>query len=258
MKHNLLDEYKAFLLERYAARAATAHNYTVRMGELLKDFNANELEGFDISKAISVLETVKYKSYFSQYKNALLKFCEFKNIQLSKEQIDTIEVLQEKTKKKYRKNITIDYNVIKNKIDRLKNTKLKLGYVVMLATGLRVSEVEQIKPSDCKTLEDSISFHFIGKGNKPSVSTLHRISYPKIYDMTKSHIEGMEKAQSLFYSAVYLQRRAKEMGFHCHDLRRIYAKEEYKRTKSKEAVQERLHHSNPKTTRIYLRSRIKF
>ena len=61
----------------------------------------------------------------------------------------------------------------------------------------------------------------------------------------------------MFYSAIYLQKEAQRLGITCHNLRRAYAKLEYKKTKSRENVRKKLRHTNIKTTNIYLRSKIK-
>jgi len=253
---NVLSEFGVFLQEHYGRRPATVENYVVRTRQLLKgQYLIDDNTTIDIDSILKKLSEVKYKNHFSQHKNALLKFCEFKGIILSSSHIEKIKHLERATKKKYKKTHEIDYRNINKKIDNLKNENLKLCYQVMMVTGLRVFEIEQITHEKCTIEDDKIIMYFIGKGNVPSNVELHRIDYLKIYDKLKTKTEQKEK---LFYSAVYLQRCAKKMGFECHDLRRIFARLEFNKTHSKKYVQEVLRHSSRKNTNLYLRSRIKF
>ena len=79
----------------------------------------------------------------------------------------------------------------------------------------------------------------------------------QFFDRLLELLHKTRPTQKVFYSAIYLQMRAKEYGFKCHDLRRVYAKREYSKTGSKKHVMEKLRHSSVKSTNIYLRSRIK-
>jgi len=80
--------------------------------------------------------------------------------------------------------------------------------------------------------------------------------YPVVYQRVREQIENTPPDNKLFYSAIYLQNKAKKLGFKCHDLRRACAKLEYRKSKSKDEVMKKLRHSTPKTTDIYLKSRI--
>lgn len=259
MKYDLLRDYKAYLSKVKNLSSETARTYTIRLDNLLDNQNPLKLEkNFDISKAIQNLSTIKHKNHFSQSKNALYYFCEFANIHLSNEEKARIKDLEEKAKKKYRKLNTVSFKEIKKKINYLKDEKLKLSYQTMLATGLRVSELAQITPGDCINTEDSIFFSFIGKGGKEESVNIVKYDYPDLYNKLLAQINSTSVHNKVFYSAVYLQKKAKELGFQCLDLRRAFAKLEYKNSKSKKIVQKKLRHSSIKNTNIYLRSKIKF
>ena len=66
--------------------------------------------------------------------------------------------------------------------------------------------------------------------------------------------ESIKPNDRVFYSVATLQKEAKKLGFKCHDLRRICAKDEYKKTKSKWKVKEKLGHEKMSNTKIYLKS----
>lgn len=256
MIYEVLNEYRAYLNETLSAE--TARTYTDRLGALLEGQSIiNTMENFDMNLVLENLSKVKYKNYFSQSKNALLYFIKFQKLSLSGEQLQKIKNLENSTHKKYRKLKSQDYKVIKRKIEHLKNQKLKLSFQVLMTTGLRVSELSQIKKSDCVLTNDNIQFSFIGKGGKFQTVSLAKDENIKLYNTLKNMIETTKANENLFYSSNYLQIKAKELNFTCHDLRRICSKLEYKKTKSKEAVKEKLRHSNMKTTELYLNSKIK-
>lgn len=240
-------------------RAETVRKYRTRLDCLLGDQllieNANDI---DFVKIMKQLSTIKYKNYFSQAKNALLHFCEFQGIQLNKEYLQKISILESKTKKKYRKSNIIDYQQISKTIKNLKNDKLKLSYNTMMCTGLRVTEISQITPIDCKIEDDKIVFYFIGKGGENEEVSISKNVDIKFFNTLVKHIKSTDDNKKVFYSAIYLQQNAKKLNFHCHDLRRIFAQLEYQKTKDKKQVQEKLRHTNIKTTNIYLRYKIKF
>jgi len=213
--------------------------------------------GLDIEKVLLNLGQIKYKNYFSQAKNAFLHFCEFQDIALSPALMERISKLEKGARKKYRKLKPIHYSEIDRKIKHIRNKKLKLCYQVIVATGLRVSELAGITPNDCITASDEITFTFIGKGGKKESAVLKAIEYPRLYQSLKELIESTFGEKKLFYSVPYLQKKAKELGFKCHDLRRVYAKLEYKKSGSREEVMKKLRHSSPKTTNIYLKSKVK-
>jgi len=256
MKYDLLSAYKNYLLVLY--RPDTANTYykklcTLFEGQSLTD-TANNL---DIDKILDNLGTIKHKNRFSQSKNAFLHFCVFQNITLSADILEIIEQLERTTRKKHRKLKPIEFVQVDKKIKRIRNKKLKLSYQTIIATGLRVSELSGINPENCTVTNNTITFSFVGKGGKNEVVEVQAAAYSKLYQSLKELIDGTSKDKKIFYSANYLQRQAKELGFTCHDLRRACAKLEYKKSRSKKQVKEKLRHANIKTTKIYLKSKVK-
>ena len=256
MKYDVLYSYRKYLEMNYSDE--TAKTYYFKLDKLLEDqsISKNSTIELDFGKIMNKLADIKYKNYFSQYKNALYHFCEFASINISDEYIDYIEHLKLNKSKKYRKLEAIDYNLIDRKIKHLKNKKLKLSYQAMALTGLRIFELAQIKPTDCEISEEKICFRFIGKGGKPEEATLYKKDNQTIYKNLKVQIETTDDEKCVFYSAIYLQTKAKELGFKCHDLRRAYAKIEYQKGNSKEDVMNKLRHSSIRNTNIYLNSKV--
>lgn len=232
------------------------------MAKLLEGhYLTNDCSKIDVSSLITKLSHIHYKNQFSQSKNALLYFCKCYQISITNKQLKDIERLQKQTRKKYRKSTKAEYPKIKRTINHLKNKKLKVSFLTMIETGLRVSELSQIKVSDCMISGEKIRFSFIGKGGKKAFSIIDKIDNVPLYNCLKDIIlYYSDKGQfnkKLFYSSQYLQQKAKLYGFSCLDLRRISAKLEYQKSKSKNQVRNKLRHAKIKTTDIYLDSSVK-
>lgn len=255
--YDVLGAYRGYLMKSCRLRPETARTYTNRLENLFEGQDIfYTVEKLDISKILDKLSAIKYKNYYSQSKNAFLYFLKFQKINLNEKQREKIEFLENNTHKKYRKHKKIVYQDVQKKIKHLRNTKLKLCYQTLLETGLRVSELSQITTSDCKIFNEEIYFSFIGKGGNKEVVLLKKQDNSKLYGDLKKKIEETALDKKIFYSAIYLQKNSIMIGCRCHDLRRICAKLEYKKTKSKESVMKKLRHTNIKTTDIYLKSKI--
>ena len=253
MMYDILGAYRDYLKKTF--RDETARMYANRLELLLKDqsvLNFDEL--LDVDKMIQHLSQIKHKNEFSQSKNAFLKFIEFQHITLNQKQLNKIKQLEKNTQKKYRRKKFADYKTVDKTIKHIRNQKLKLSYQTMLVSGLRVFELSQIRRDDCIITVDFIRMYFVGKGgaeeNVIILKSENRLLYENLIELI-SNTSG-----KVFFSSNYLQKKAKEYNFQCHDLRRIYSKLEYKKTKSKKEVQEKMRHSNEKTTEIYLKSNI--
>jgi len=264
VKHTILKEYKEYL-GLSDLQKTTVNSYYNKMDHLLEgqNFLANGKD-VEIPKVLDQLATVKYKSYFSGYKNAFFYYLKCFELALIEEQKQLIRELQANTKKKYRKSKTSEYKKINATVQRLKNRKLKLSFLTIIETGLRVFELSQIKVSDCiidggsfnGETSEKIQFTFTGKGGKEEKVFIDKDVCPNLYKELEYIIKHRPKDEKLFYSANYLQKQAKKYGFTCLTLRQIYAKKEYRRTKSKRLVKERLRHDSVRTTNKYLNSRV--
>lgn len=252
MKYDLLDAYKIYLAQFY--RPSTVETYYKILASLfVGDMICFPFQEIDVDATIENLSKIKYKNPFSQAKNALLHFLEFKNIPLSAEQKHRIDKLESQTQKRYRKKREIDACYIEKRIKYIKNKKLKVCFQMMLYTGLRVCELSSIRKEDVFLFLDKINFIFRAKGGKWETISLFEAGKEIFYRDILALVEATNEGERVFYSPNYLQSKAKELGFTCHDLRRIYAKEEYAKTKSITEVQKSLRHTSLKTTKIYLK-----
>jgi len=256
MLYDVLREYRRYLETKYSRE--TARTYSIRLCTILKGQNMTDIENrLDLEKILANLSTIRHKNYFSQAKNAFLHYCEFQNITLPAGAAEIINELENDTRKKYRNLQAVDYRQVEKAIQNLKNKKLRVCYQTIIATGLRVSELADITPGDCLFSEDTITFEFTAKGGDRERVMLDRGAYSELYRNIHELWTSTPPDKKLFYSAIHLQTNAKRHGFTCHDLRRAYAKLEYKKSRSKTEVMKRLRHSSLKNTNIYLRSKVK-
>lgn len=253
-KYNTLAEFHEFL--KSEATAGTADTYTKAIDFLLADQLLMDCKQLDVAKVMQKLERVKYKSYYSKYKNAFLKFADFVGIELSDQVINQLNLMQKSKTKKYRKLKPTKLVDIKKTTDQMKDKKLKLSFETMFATGLRVSELSQIKKEDCQITEDHITFNFSGKGERKERVIIRKSEHSTLFANLLKLIDQTGTDKKLFYSAGYLQTQAKEKGFQCHDLRRAFSKLEYSKHGDIEKVMKSLRHRSKRTTEVYLHSKV--
>lgn len=251
MKYAILDDFKAFLQRKYRSKA-TVKQYRFWVAKLLETQFFMELNGIDFEGMLKELETcTKNRNEYSQAKNAVLNFAEF-----SQRQIE-IPQLEKPKKRRYRKQKQRKLKDINHKINVISDEKLLLSYKVMLSTGLRVGELASIKKQDIEIHEngDYILWFVPKRGGIDKVA----ISSDKHYlcEGIAELIRTQENNNKIFYSVGYLQSNAKKRGFSCHDLRRFFAKITYRENGGKLRItSEKMRHSNPRTTKLYLKSKV--
>jgi len=153
---------------------------------------------------------------------------------------------------------------VKRLIGKIANWKHRLMIELMYGSGLRVSELINLKVKD---LEISKNYGFVrgGKGNKDRMFILPKICSEKIKSLIE--IENLEKENYLFNSnrndkynlrslQEIIKRASKLAGInkkvHCHTLRHSFATHLIEQGQSVSEVQSLLGHKSPETTMIYL------
>ena len=253
MKYNVLLMFRDYLRSS-GLSSSTASTYYKAMDYLLNDQILLDCSKLDIKLVLQKLQVITYKSYYSKYKNAFLKFCDYQNIKLSDKVRIELDAMKSDKIKKYRKPKPVLLTSIKNKIRVIRDRKLKLSLQIMLATGIRVSELSQVTTKDCTLANDNIKLSFIGKGGNAETVM---ITDSKIVSALRELLAITPKGEKLFYSANYLQKHARKRNFACHDLRRAFAKIVYKATKSIRRVMELMRHKKYRSSKIYLTSKVK-
>mgnify|MGYP001658442258 FL=1 len=133
----------------------------------------------------------------------------------------------------------------------------------MLESGLRVHEVAALKKEDFSFDKNLITINLReAKGNKLCSIELENKYLSK---NISEFIEVKNEDERVFPHMRYLQEQATKMGIKCHDLRRGFAKRNYKeelendspRSEALDKTRIKLRHTRSDTTKIYLNSKIK-
>lgn len=257
MKFDELEKLKVYLYENFTDN--TARKYYSSVVKLFKDVQFNSIE--EVSKEFIESESVKFKTKneFSALKNGLLHLhhvCPDLNIP-EEEFFKGVSIKKKNWSKKPKKNIELD--VIKRKINQIKDPKLRYAYRLALISGLRVSELAALEKKDIRFGEDGIVRVDVrhGKGGSNGMVTCLEDSY--LYSKLQDYLEVMEDYDRPFYSSVYMREVANKLGFECHDLRRACAivyrnqlKKEMPIFEANMEVQKMLRHKRFSTTKRYL------
>lgn len=145
------------------------------------------------------------------------------------------------------------------KINRLNNIKLKLAYRLQYKSGLRIKEISNLKKKDFYFADGEMTLNVRnGKGGKQRMVTVE--TDPYLYEKLQNHISGMEDDERVFYSGSYLEKKAVEHSMETHDLRRVNARQRFRRRRlegdgkreARRYVAKEFGHEKPATTNLYL------
>ncbi len=206
---------------------------------------------------VEFVETLETRNQISKFKNSLKHFDKLNNVE-SKE-IKKIYYSRPK-----RKAITKDQFKVKSfwmSINNSRNKKHKLPFRLSILSGLRISELSNLRKEDITLLEDGrIKINVInGKGGKSrTVTTIMQDKY--LYDNIKELLENKKDSDKAFYSKNYLHEIAKKHNFTNHDLRKtciqkIYYSCNYDNDKTIRLIQAYLGHIEASKTYMYYLSR---
>ncbi|MEI0487434.1 tyrosine-type recombinase/integrase [Brachyspira intermedia] len=225
--------------------------------------NNDSLNYDNIIKFLKENKKTKSNATIALYKAALKKLIKYRIKDLNKKAIIDSAFSEIKVTKRDN-TITKEQIVSKeiiNKMMMLSNEKNKLIIQTLYATGLRVSELINIKKKDCKkTIEDGIvymSVSVIGKGNKERKIKLKIELYNDIIKTFNSKIYLFETKNKKAFTRQYIYRIVNTAGLkalgtrqvHPHTLRHSFATHLLiKDNKSLKAVSKYLGHSSTAIT----------
>ena len=154
------------------------------------------------------------------------------------------------------------------RINKIRDEKYRLAFRLMLVSGLRVFEVENLKKDDIEINDNEIIVTVIdGKGGKYGEVKCLEDKY--LSKKLKEFLKDKTSDEKLFYTKIAMQKKAQELEFKCHDLRRAYSKlvkknllnelveinEDEKEKIIEEEVKIALRHSRFETSKKYLYSK---
>lgn len=231
---------------------------------IIQYYKKNDSLNYDnILQFLKENKKTKSNATISIYKAALKKLIKYQIKDLTKKAIIDAafsEIKITKPDKSITKEKIVSRYTI-NKMMKLSNEKNKLIIHTLYATGLRVSELINIKKKDCKEkIEDQIkyiSISIIGKGNKERKIKLKLELYQKILKIFNSNIYLFETRNNKAFTRQAIYRIVNTAGLkalgtrqvHPHTLRHSFATELLvKNNKSLKAVSKYLGHSTTAIT----------
>lgn len=146
------------------------------------------------------------------------------------------------------------------KISGLKNKKLKYSLRLQFESGLRVSEICNLRKSDIMFENDKIKINVInGKGGKDRIVNAMDCKY--LFEKLNEFLEFKNDTDKLFFREDYLRKQAAKYGIKTHDLRRLnacyrldqYIKDGMKKNDAINKVKIELGHDDIKDTLKYLK-----
>jgi len=254
-KSQILKSFKKTLEEKFSHDTAKTYFSSLNCALKNQDFNSQNDLKWDL--IIEHALTLKNRNQVSKLKNALKHF-DHDNYLIYRDDLNKIHLSKWKAKRKFHETFFLDTAL--RKINNIRNDKLKIGFRLMLLTGIRVQELANIKKGDIKFMKTSnrknskekyLVTVTYGKGGK--TRSIWGIREAYVQDKLKELLNNCKDDNSkVFYSANYMQQTASKYDFHCHQLRRAFAQiVYYKYDRSKEDLQDLLGHT--RKTKTYLK-----
>lgn len=188
------------------------------------------------------------KNYYSQLKSALILYHENKDCYNHKD-IDLIKKFVKEAKKKPKKmEEPFKLKNINCRINALHDKRLKLAFRLQEISGLRISEIHDLTKEDLTFLDNYrilVNVRF-GKGMKQRILQTLKDMY-----VWKELQNLKERKGKLFYSVIKMQKEAARLGFHTHDLRKVFAQVIYYKKADIELLKRLLGHT--KASKTYLK-----
>jgi len=196
----------------------------------------------------------KSKNYINQTKQAIKYLYKMHDIYYNNETINLTKV-HDSMKHKKPVRVKIKLSIVNKKINAMKDKRKKLAFRLMEVSGLRISEISNLTKDNIEFSNNKIYVTVIdGKGGKS-----RRISAIKDKWLYNELQQLEERNGKLFHKSNTLRKKAWELGFKTHKLRKVSAKYiELKyparnENERRELIQGFLGHSIDKHNRTYKR-----
>lgn len=260
MKYDVLYGFEGYLKQKYCAN--TAKKYYQEVKKIFEDMQFDSLGEIDTKMVGHKIRLIHQQGRFSAAKQGLIALHDYDRSFILPDE----KVWEDAPKFNRCKSRGQEIHVDKNfrTINQISDKKLKLGYRLMLISGLRVSEVAGLEKEDILIREDGgIGLHIRnGKGGKTGDVVCMKDGY--VAEYLAELLDSTDPGRKVFYAASTMEKEAANLGMECHDLRRIYSKhrlrelieeEAMSKGKAHQIVQKELRHENGKTTDLYLYGR---
>lgn len=224
-KETILNDFKNYLSGYNKWSKSTKSTYFNSLKNALANQEFNSVSEINTDKLKNYLtENAKRKNDVSKIKSSFALLLKSNNKPVYKKinEIENIRKLKPRRYKRHEKELLLKNTLIK--INAMKNTKLKLGYRLMLTSGLRVSEISNLRKKDIEFCDNNrIKVNVLNaKGNKNrKFLTFCEDKY--LYNSLKNHINSINDNEKIFYSSSHIRKHAGRLKFKSHDLRKAFA-----------------------------------
>ncbi|WP_206457899.1 tyrosine-type recombinase/integrase [Anaerovorax sp. IOR16] len=254
------DEVLRDQVKRNKLSEKTRSGYLHKIRELEENYEEGHSSAEALEKVIRKLcdgnqQIAKYITAIKKYERDVLGS---PKILLYGEPLERLRQMQPKNKSA--KKLNYSEKTYLKKFNRIENEKLKLAFRLQEKSGLRISEISNLSKKDIHFDEEGRIYLNVrnGKGRKQRKVEVIEDLYLKEHLL--AYMGQFEAHDTLFYSASYMMKKAGEYGMETHDLRRINARERFRKERSlgstktaaRRAVGKQLGHNAPKTTNLYL------
>ena len=214
-------------------------------------------------------KNIKNKTELSRAVNVIRILKEFEETFNCFSSLELKKIISEKSNNRHRPYNPYSLSEVKRKINTIRDKKYKLGFRLMIVSGLRVFELSELKKQDIIFNSDkTITLKVLnGKGGKAAEIKCLKDDY--LYKELQEFLEDKLEEEKVFYSKIAMQKKALHFRFKCHDLRRAYSKlvekeiqestKDFPEDEQKEILEEELkeamRHSKIDTSYSYINSK---
>lgn len=266
MKYDVLHQFRD-ALEQEPLSPNTRKQYYSFVKKVLGDLDWERVEEIDPTRVYNAVGKLKTANDVSAARNGLRIFCRYYPELVL--ELPTGKGLHKRNRAKRRWQ-PLNAEKVKRQINSLPDESKRLAYRLMLATGMRVSEVAGLYPEDISVVEtapvagEDKQLRFELRHTKKGCADVAYTNDPYILARMPEFLSDKPPGVPLFGSDKSLKNKAGCIGFECHDLRRMYAKAEYAceleqhstHDAALDAVRDKLRHENVRTTKRYLRRKM--
>lgn len=254
----IVEEYREQTIKRYNQTFSCMYNHFVVNKKEINNKNLNEYlvnikNKTELSRAVNVIRILKeFEETFNCFSSSELK-----------------KIISEKSNNRHRPYDPYSLSEVKRKINTIRDKKYKLGFRLMIVSGLRVFELSELKKQDIIFNSDkTITLKVLnGKGGKAAEIKCLKDDY--LHKELQEFLEDKLEEEKVFYSKIAMQKKALHLRFKCHDLRRAYSKlvekeiqentKDFPEDEQKEILEEELkeamRHSKIDTSYSYINSK---
>jgi integrase len=215
-KKQILNNFKNILEKNFSHDTAKTYFSSLNCALKNQEFTSKDELKWDL--IIEHTLTLKNRNQVSKLKNALKHF-DHDNYIFHRDNLNKIHLSKWKAKRKLHETFMLDQTL--KRINNIRNDKLKIGFRLMLLTGIRVQELSNLKKSDIKFEKTSNRKNskekyqvtvIRGKGGK--TRSIFGIRDAFVQDKLKELINNCKKDDDkVFYSANYMQQTATKLIF---------------------------------------------